>query len=49
MRSFKVIAMNQKHFNSLICDYKMAGYSIYYLEDNHVELTNDTETVIIEY
>ena len=49
MRTYKITAANKKHFESLIKDYRNAGFMIITLGNRLAELETADEFVIIEY
>ena len=49
MRKYHIIAANKKHFNSLIKDYRTAGFMIVTLGGRLAELENENEFIVIEF
>lgn len=49
MRKYKITATNKKHFESLIKDYRKAGFMIVTFGRRFAELETKEEFVIIEY
>jgi hypothetical protein len=49
MRRYKITAANRKHFESLIKDYRAAGFMLITLGNRVAELENNEEFVFIEY
>lgn len=49
MRKYKITAANKKHFNSLIKDYREAGFMLITLGNRLAELESDDAFIIIEY
>lgn len=49
MRRYKITAANRKHFESLIKDYRTAGFMLVTLGNRVAELENNEEFVFIEY
>lgn len=49
MRKYKITAANKEHFESLIKDYRKAGFMLITLGNRVAELETDEEFVFIEY
>ena len=49
MRTYKISASSRKHFESLINDYRKAGFMLVTLCEKLAELETEDEFVIIEY
>lgn len=49
MRMYKIVAANRKHFESLIKDYRAAGFMLITFGNRVAELETETEFVFIEY
>jgi BRCT domain type II-containing protein len=49
MREYKITAANKEHFESLIKDYRKAGFMLITLGNRVAELETDEEFIFIEY
>ena len=49
MRRYKITAENKNHFESLIKDYRNAGFMLVTFGKRFAELETETEFVVIEY
>lgn len=49
MRNYKIVAADRKHFESLIKDYRAAGFMLVTLGNRVAELETEYEFVHIEY
>lgn len=49
MRKYKITAASKEHFESLIKDYRKAGFMLITLGNRVAELETDEEFVFIEY
>lgn len=49
MKKYKITAANKEHFNSLIKDYRNAGFMLVTFGKRFAELETETEFVVIEY
>ena len=49
MRKFKITALNKKHFDSLIRDYRENGFFIVTYGSRLAELEKGSEFIIIEF
>lgn len=49
MRKYKITAANKEHFESLIKDYRKAGFMLITLGNRVAELETDEEFIFIEY
>lgn len=49
MKRYKITAANKNHFESLIKDYRNAGFMLVTFGKRFAELETETEFVVIEY
>ena len=49
MKRFRITAANKEHFNSLIKDYREAGFMLVTFGKRFAELETESEFVVIEY
>lgn len=49
MRNYRIVAANKEHFESLIKDYRAAGFELIAYRNHFAELENEIEFVSIEY
>lgn len=49
MRNYKIVAADRKHFESLIKDFRAAGFMLVALENRIADLETECEFVRIEY
>lgn len=49
MRNYRIVAANKEHFESLIKDYRAAGFELIAYGNHFAELENEIEFVSIEY
>lgn len=49
MRNYRIVAANKEHFESLIKDYRAAGFMLITYENHFAELKTEHEFISIEY